>query len=62
MEGKIDVKSIIENMEVGEEQQFEIGILSNIRAYASNAGLRLGRKYTTSTDREAMKIIVTRES
>ena len=61
-EAKVDVRTIIEAMEVGDERRFAIGLLSNIRAYASNAGLRLGRKYKTSTDREKMEIVVAREA
>lgn len=59
---KVNVRLIIEAMEVGDERMFAIGLLSNIRAYASNAGLRLGRKYKTSTDRERMEIVVAREA
>lgn len=59
---KVDVKRIIEAMEVGDEQRFAIRLLSNIRAYASNAGLRLGRQYKTFTDRESMEIVVAREA
>ena len=61
MEAKIDVKSTIEAMEIGEEQQFPIESLSNVRSHASNSGLRLGRKYKTSTDRDNRKIVVVRE-
>lgn len=60
-EAKVNLRTVIESMEVGDELRFAIGLLSNIRAYASNAGLRLGRKYKTSTDRERMEIVVERE-
>ena len=60
MEAKIDVKTIIEKMEVGEEQTFAIGVLSNVRAYASNIGMVMGRQYKTRTDRENMTITVER--
>lgn len=62
METKTDVKTIIEKMEVGEEQSFAIGVLSNVRAYASNIGMMLGRHYKTRTDRENGAIIVERLS
>lgn len=60
MARKNDVKSIIESMEIGEEKSFAICTLSNVRAYASNVGIMLGRKYKTFTDKDNKEIVVTR--
>jgi len=60
MEAKIEVKSTIEKMEVGDIQSFDIELLPNVRSYASSVGLQYGRQYKTRTDRENMTITVER--
>ena len=60
MEAKIEVKSTIEKMEVGDVQSFDIELLPNVRSYASSVGLQYGRQYKTRTDRENMTITVER--
>lgn len=62
MEAKIEIKSIIEKMEVGDVQSFAIELLPNVRSYASSVGLQFGRQYKTRTDRESRTITVVREA
>ena len=49
------------DMEVGECITVGMEKYNNARFYASNLGLTLGRKYSTSCDREKMTITIVRE-
>lgn len=57
-----NIKAIIVALEVGKTADFPVERFSYVRVAASNAGLELGRKYKTKTDRDAALITVTREA
>lgn len=54
--------SILRNLIIGQEREFPISKLSNVRTMCSNFGIQWGVKFTTRTDREKGVVIVTRIS
>ena len=52
--------SVLRNMIIGQEKEFPISKLSNVRSMCSNFGMQWGVKFTTRTDREKGVVIVTR--
>ena len=50
----------IRALEVGEEVHFPVARLTTVKPHASVLGLSMGRKFTTSIDREQGVITVTR--
>jgi hypothetical protein len=62
MDKTTDIKAIIIELAVGQSANFPVERFSYVRVAASNAGLELGRKYKTKTDRDAALITVTREA
>lgn len=59
-EKKRSVRSQIHDLEVGDKATFDASRTSYIRASCTNFGFEWGRKYSTSTDRKARTITVTR--
>ena len=57
-----EAHTALEGMAVGEIKVFPIEDLKNLRVYASEYGLRTGRRYETRTNREPLQIIVTRRA
>lgn len=52
--------SLLRNMIIGQEREFPISKLSNVRTMCSNFGIQWGVKFTTRTDKEKGVVIVTR--
>ena len=59
-EKKKSVRSQIHELEVGDKATFDASRTSYIRVSCTNFGFEWGRKYSTSTDRKARTITVTR--
>lgn len=56
-----NLRGTMVDMEVGECITVGMEKYNNARFYASNLGLMLGRKYSTSCDRNTMTITIVRE-
>lgn len=59
-EKKKSVRSQIHDLKLGDKATFDASRTSYIRASCTNFGFEWGRKYSTSTDRKARTITVTR--
>lgn len=59
-EKAVSISTVIAAMKPGEEVSFPLERLRSVRVLSSDCGLRLGRNYSTRSNREARTVTVRR--